>query len=142
MTERQLLSLTANGKSTQEILKNMPSIQLKMIDGNMYSETGKVETMSGVIDQTTGSVSIRAKFPNKHQILRSGGSGTILVPSVMNNCIIVPQKATYEIQDKKFIYVVDSKSTVKSTPIEIFALDDGQNYVVTSGLKVGDKICC
>ena len=140
LTERQLLGLTANGKSSKEILKNMPGIELKMIDGNIYGETGKVETMSGVIDQTTGSVSLRAKFPNKHQTLRSGGSGSVLIPYKMDNCIVIPQKATYEVQDKKFAYVVDSKSTVKSTPIEIFLLDDGQNYVVTSGLKAGDKI--
>jgi RND family efflux transporter, MFP subunit len=140
LTERQLLGLTANGNSSKEILKQMPAIELKMIDGNIYGETGKVETMSGVIDQTTGSVSLRAKFPNKRQTLRSGGSGSVLIPYKMNNCIVIPQKATYEVQDKKFAYVVDSKSTVKNTPIEIFTLDDGQNYVVTSGLKAGDKI--
>ncbi|HJV78159.1 MAG TPA: efflux RND transporter periplasmic adaptor subunit [Paludibacter sp.] len=140
LTERQLLGLTANGNSSKEILKKMPAIELKMIDGNIYGETGKVETMSGVIDQTTGSVSLRAKFPNKRQTLRSGGSGSVLIPYKMDNCIVIPQKATYEVQDKKFAYVVDSKSTVKNTPIEIFTLDDGQNYVVTSGLKAGDKI--
>ncbi len=140
LTERQLLALTANGDSPKEILKNMPDIELKMIDGTMYSETGKVETMSGVIDQTTGSVSLRAKFPNKRQTLRSGGTGSVLIPYKMNNCIVIPQKATYEVQDKKYVYVVDSKSIVKNTIVEIFSLDDGQNYVVTSGLKVGDKI--
>jgi membrane fusion protein (multidrug efflux system) len=140
MTERQLLSLTANGDSPKEILKKMPAIQFKMINGSIYNETGKVETMSGVIDQNTGSVSLRAKFPNKRQLLRSGSTGSVLIPYTMNNGIVIPQKATYEIQDKKFVYVVDSKSTVKSAPIEISPLDDGQNYVVTSGLKVGDKI--
>jgi membrane fusion protein (multidrug efflux system) len=140
MTERQLLSLTANGNSSKEIMSKMPRVELKMIDGNMYNETGKVETMSGVIDQSTGSISLRAKFPNKRQILRSGGSGSVLMPYKMNNCILIPQKATYEVQDKKFAYIVDRKSTVKNTPIEIFSLDDGQNYIVTSGLKAGDKI--
>ena len=140
MTERQLLSLSTNGNSSKDILKKMPSVELKMIDGNLYGETGKVETMSGVIDQTTGSVSVRAKFPNKHQTLRSGGTGAVLIPYKLNDCITVPQSATYEIQDKKFVYVVDNKSTVKSTSVEVFLLDDGKNYVVTSGLNVGDKI--
>lgn len=140
MTERQLLGFTANGTSSKDILSTMPSVQLKLIDGTIYADTGKVETMSGVIDQTTGSVSIRAKFSNKSQILRSGGTGIVLVPANMTDRILVPQKATYEIQDKRFVYVVDDKSTVKSTPIEIFTLDDGQNFVVTSGLKAGDKI--
>ena len=140
LTERQLLSLTANGDSPKEILNKMPRVELKMINGTIYGETGKVETMSGVIDQSTGSVSLRAKFPNKHQSLRSGGTGTVMIPYKMDNCITVPQSATYEIQDKRFVYVVDSKSTVKSTPIETFPLDDGKNYVVTSGLKAGDKI--
>jgi len=140
MTERQLLGLTANGDSPKEILKKMPDVELRMIDGNLYGQTGKVETMSGVIDQSTGSVSVRAKFPNKRHMLRSGGTGSVLIPYKMNNCIVVPQNATYEVQDKKFVYVVDSKSIVKSTPVEIFQLDDGKNYVVTSGLKAGDKI--
>lgn len=140
LTEKQLLDLTANGNSSKEILKKMPAIELKMIDGNIYGETGKVETISGIIDQTTGSVSLRAKFPNKRQILRSGGSGSVLIPYKLDNSIIISQSATYEIQDKKYAYVVDSKSTVKSTPIETFQLDDGKNYVVTSGLKAGDKI--
>nr|WP_321521711.1 efflux RND transporter periplasmic adaptor subunit [uncultured Macellibacteroides sp.] len=140
MTERQLLGFTAKGTSSKDILGTMPSVQLKLIDGTIYADTGKVETMSGVIDQTTGSVSIRARFSNKSQILRSGGTGIVLVPAKMTDCIVIPQKATYEIQDKRFVYVVDDKSTVKSTPIEIFTLDDGQNFVVTSGLKAGDKI--
>ena len=140
MTERQLLGFTAKGTSSKDILSTMPSVQLKLIDGTIYGDTGKVETMSGVIDQTTGSVSIRARFSNKSQILRSGGTGIVLVPAKMTDCIVIPQKATYEIQDKRFVYLVDDKSTVKSTPIEIFTLDDGQNFVVTSGLKVGDKI--
>ncbi|MCE5227293.1 MAG: efflux RND transporter periplasmic adaptor subunit [Porphyromonadaceae bacterium] len=140
MTERQLLGFTAKGTSSKDILSTMPSVQLKLIDGTIYADTGKVETMSGVIDQTTGSVSIRARFSNKSQILRSGGTGIVLVPAKMTDCIVIPQKATYEIQDKRFVYTVDDKSTVKSTPIEIFTLDDGQNFVVTSGLKAGDKI--
>lgn len=140
MTERQLLGFTAKGTSSKDILSTMPSVQLKLIDGTIYGDTGKVETMSGVIDQTTGSVSIRARFSNKSQILRSGGTGIVLVPAKMTDCIVIPQKATYEIQDKRFVYVVDDKSAVKSTPIEIFTLDDGQNFVVTSGLKAGDKI--
>lgn len=140
MTERQLLSLTSSGNSSKEILKSMPDIELKMIDGNIYDNPGKVETMSGVIDQNTGSVSIRAKFSNKRQILRSGSTGTVLIPYKINNCIVIPQKSTYEIQNKRFVYVVENKSTVKNTPIEVLPLDDGQNYVVTSGLKVGDKI--
>jgi membrane fusion protein (multidrug efflux system) len=140
MTEKQLLSLTNNGKSQKEILDNMPKVELKMIDGSIYGENGKIETMSGIIDQSTGTVSIRAKFTNKQKILRSGGTGTIMIPYKMDNCIIIPQKAAYEIQDKKFVYTVNSNSIVKSTPIEIFALDDGKNYVVTSGLKIGDKI--
>ena len=140
MTERQLLGFTAKGTSSKDILSTMPSVQLKLIDGTIYGDTGKVETMSGVIDQSTGSVSIRARFSNKSQILRSGGTGIVLVPAKMTDCIVIPQKVTYEIQDKRFVYVVDDKSAVKSTPIEIFTLDDGQNFVVTSGLKVGDKI--
>lgn len=140
MTERHLLGLTANGDSPKDILKKMPGVELQLIDGSIYREKGKVETMSGVINPGTGSVNLRARFPNNRQTLRSGGTGSILIPYQLDSCIMIPQKATYEIQDKKFVYVVDSTLTVRSTPVEIFSLDDGRNYVVTSGLKVGDKI--
>lgn len=140
MTEKDLLTLVRQGGTTKEILNKMPAIELQLADGSVYTDKGKIETVSGVIEQTTGAVSMRATFPNDKNILRSGGTGSVMLPYTEDNSIVIPQKATFEIQDKKFVYLLTDSSTVKSTEVGTFNLDDGQNYVVTSGLKPGDKI--
>ena len=140
MTERQLLTLIKEGGSQKEILEKMPKVRLQLIDETMYPDSGRVETISGVIDPTTGSVSMRAMFPNEHNVLRSNSTGKVVFPNVLTNVILVPQSATTEIQDKKFVFVVQADNTVKNTEIQVYRLNDGQNYYVTSGLKAGDKI--
>lgn len=140
MTERQLLSMVREGGSTREILDKLPSIRLQLIDGSLYPDSGRVATISGVIDPTTGSVSMRALFPNEHNILRSNSTGNVIFPNPMQDVIMIPQSATTEIQDKRFVYVVQADNTVKNTEIKTFTLDDGQNFFVTAGLKPGDKV--
>ena len=117
MTERQLLSLIHEGGSIKEILEKMPDVQLQLIDGTMYADSGRVETISGVIDQKTGSVNMRALFPNQRNILRSGGTGNVVFPNPMADVIMIPQSATTEIQDKKFVFVVQADNTLKNTEI-------------------------
>ena len=141
LSERELLSLTKGGSSLTEVIKNMPPIQLQFIDGSMYSETGHVETISGVIDNATGSVSLRALFPNPGKLLRSGGTANVVFPNDLTGIFIIPQSATVEIQDKKFVYVVQPDNTVKNTEITVHNISDGQNYYVLSGLNPGDRIC-
>ena len=140
MTERQLLQMIREGGSYKDILAKMPAIQLQLIDGSIYPDSGRVETISGVIDPTTGSVSMRALFPNAHNVLRSNSTGNVIFPNVLPDVILVPQSATTDIQDKKFVYVVQADNTVKNTEIQVYTLNDGQNYYVTGGLKAGDKI--
>lgn len=140
MTERQLLSQIREGGSIKEILERMPDVQLQLIDGTMYADSGRVETISGVIDQTTGSVTMRALFPNKHNVLRSGSTGNVVFPNPMTDVIMIPQSATTEIQDKKFVFVVQPDNTLKNTEIQVFKLNDGKYYYVTEGLKAGDKV--
>lgn len=140
MTEKQLLALTREQGGLNEALKNMPPVTLVLSDGTTYSETGKVSTISGVIDPQTGAVQMRATFSNVQHVLRSGGTGSVLMPNNQKGAIVIPQKATYEIQNKKFVYVVDSKNKVQSREIEVLVQNDGQNYVVSSGLKVGERI--
>ena len=140
MTERQLLQMIREGGSYKEILAKMPKIRLQLIDGTLYADSGRVETISGVIDPTTGSVSMRALFPNAHNVLRSNSTGNVIFPNVLTDVILVPQSATTEIQDKKFVFVVQADNTVKNTEIQVYTLNDGQNYYVTGGLKAGDKI--
>ena len=140
LTEKELLNLIRQDGSQTEFLNSFPAVQLTLADGTLYADSGKIETISGVIDQNTGAVSMRATFPNHGHLLRTGGTGNIQIPYSKENVIVIPQKATYEIQDKKFVYLLQPDNTVKNTEIEILNLNDGQNYVVTAGLKAGDKI--
>lgn len=140
MTEKQLLDLTRSTGGITEAVNKMPAVTLMLADGTKYAESGTVSNVSGVIDQTTGSVNMRATFPNPAHVLRSGGTGSVLVPTHTKDAIVIPQKATYEIQDKKFVYLVGSGNKVKSTEITVLSQNDGQNYVVTSGLKAGDRV--
>lgn len=140
MTEKQLLEMTKAGGTLKEQLEKMPAVELQLADGTTYNENGRIDAVSGVIEQSTGSVSMRAVFPNTNNILRSGGTGNVVFPYTMNDVIVIPQTATQEIQDKKFVYVVGEDNKVKHTEIVVSPLDNGKQYIVTSGLKPGDKI--
>ena len=140
MTEKELLNLTRAGGTLKEQLEKMPAVKLELADGSMYEFEGKIDAVSGVIDQSTGSVSMRAIFPNTKNVLRSGGMANVIFPYTIPNAILVPQNATVEIQDKKFVYVLQPDSTVKYTEIQISPMNDGKSFIVTSGLKANDKI--
>ena len=141
MNEKQLLALTRQKDgSVNSMIGAMPEVQLQLADGTMYPAKGKIETLSGVIDLSTGAVQMRATFPNAQRLLRSGGTGTVLIPSVLASALLIPQSATYEVQDKKFVYVLGDSSKVKNTEITVFPLDNGKQYVVTSGLKPGEQV--
>jgi membrane fusion protein (multidrug efflux system) len=140
VTEKQLMGLTRKSGNTAEILKSFPAVQLKIADGSVYGEAGKIETVSGVIDQSTGSVSMRATFKNPSHLLKSGGSGSVIIPYKSNNIVMIPQSATNEVQDKKYVFVVGADNKVVNTLVEVADLDNGTEYLVTSGLKAGDRI--
>lgn len=139
MTENQVLALSRQNGSLKNIMQSMPEVQLQLSDGSLYPLQGKVDAISGIISSSTGAISLRAVFPNPDRVLRSGGSGNIVFPYEKKNCIVIPQEATYEIQDKIYVYeVVDGKT--KSTPITVFGMNNGLEYVVESGLQTGDII--
>lgn len=139
MTENQLLALTRQYGSMDEALKNMPEATLQLNDNSLYDQPGKIESISGVIDRQTGTVVARAAFPNQSHLLHSGASGSILLPTVYKDCIIIPQGATVQMQDKTLVYkVVDGKAV--STLISVSPVSDGREYVVLDGLKPGDEI--
>ena len=140
MTEKQLLGLTREQGGLSAAISKMPAVSLVLSDGTEYSQSGVVSTVSGVIDSNTGSVQMRATFDNAGHVLRSGGTGSILIPIHQKDAILIPQKATYEIQNKKFVYVVGADNKVQSREIEVLVQNDGQNYVVSNGLKVGARI--
>lgn len=139
LSEKQALSLTSQYSSLDSALISFPEVSLKLNDGSVYSQKGKIDVISGIIDKTTGTVSMRAVFPNTDKRLMSGGSANIIVPYEMKQCIVVPQGGTYEIQNRVFVYkVVDGKAV--STPIEVFEINDGKEYIVLKGLSAGDVI--
>lgn len=140
MTEKQLLALTREQGGINAALSKMPRVKLVLADGSQFSQEGVVSTVSGVIDQTTGSVQMRATFANAGHVLRSGGTGSILVPTHASDAIMVSQKATFDIQNKKFVYVVNKDNTVSQREIEVLPQNDGQTYVVSSGLHAGERI--
>jgi membrane fusion protein (multidrug efflux system) len=118
----------------------MPPVSLLLSDGSEYSEKGKVEIVSGLIDTETGSATFRAAFPNPTGLIRSGGSATIQIPQNLNSVIVIPQSATFELQNKRFAFIVKPDNTVLSASVDTKASDDGQSFIVTKGLKAGDKI--
>jgi membrane fusion protein (multidrug efflux system) len=139
MTESQVLSLTRRHGSLEQALQQMPSIELQLSDGTIYSEKGRIESISGIIDPTTGSVSIRSRFPNHKRLLLSGGSGNVILPHQQEGCLVIPQSATYEIQDKIYAYKLEN-GVAKSQIIGVFEISNGKEYVVESGLMQGDTI--
>ena len=139
MTEKDVLAMTKTSGSVQQAIASMPEVRLQLADGTVYNQPGHVTKMSGMIDAATGSVSMIARFPNPQRLLKSGGSGSVIIPSRSSNTIIVPQSVVSEVQVKLFIYVVGKDNKVKYTEITVAPQNDGKNYVVTSGLKTGDK---
>ena len=139
MTEKDVLAMTKTSGSVQQAIASMPEVRLQLADGTVYNQPGHVTKMSGMIDAATGSVSMIARFPNPQRLLKSGGSGSVIIPSRNDNTIIVPQSVVSEVQNKLFIYVVGKDNKVKYTEITVAPQNDGKNYVVTSGLKTGDK---
>lgn len=134
LTESDLLAATeANGGT-------FPPVQLKMANGEVYPLDGVVESVSGKIDPSTGAARVRAVFDNPDGVLRSGSTGQVLVPQTFENVIVIPQKATFEVQDRKFVYVVGDSAKTVSTPVVVAPLNDGQNYIVTSGLNPGQTV--
>lgn len=129
----------AQGKTQAEKIKNLPHVNLRLSDESLYSEKGKIQTISGIIDISTGSANFRAEFPNHQGKLRSGASGKVIIPEQIMEAVIIPQKATFAQQDKILVYKLQGDS-VKQTIVFVTELSDGKNYMVTDGLSDGDLI--
>ncbi len=139
LSESQVLSLRRQYGALENALAEMPDVELQLSDGTIYSEKGRIEAISGIIDPTTGTVTLRAKFPNKKRLLISGGSGTIILPHRQEGCVVIPQHATFEVQDKTYAYqIVDGMA--KTRIISVFEINNGKEYIVQSGLMPGDTI--
>lgn len=139
--EKQVLEMTENGSvALSKALSEMPAVKLKLSDGSYYSEEGKFSTITGLLDNATGSATVRVQFPNRNGMLRSGSTGSVVIPMHVDGVILIPQKATTEIQDVKYAYVVGEGNKVEARPIEVLSNNDGQNYAVVSGLNDGERI--
>lgn len=141
LNEKDILELTDGGtKSLAEAIESMPAVNLVLATGTEYPLQGKVATVSGVIDNTTGSASVRALFDNPSGMLRSGNTGQVTIPVTTHDAIMIPQKATFEIQDLKYVFTLNDSNVTVTTPIQVLPLNDGKQYVVTSGLNAGDRV--
>ena len=139
ISDNEAISLIGNYGSFDQFIAHAPSVTLKLSNGDTYKSEGRISAMSGTVKSTTGAVSLRATFPNPQHLLHDGGSGTILMPTRRNDCITIPQEATYELQNRTFVYkIVDGKT--KATAVTLFPPNDGHDYIVEEGLQVGDTI--
>ncbi|MFH6936659.1 efflux RND transporter periplasmic adaptor subunit [Flavobacterium sp. FlaQc-30] len=142
MNEKALLNFTKDntGISLSQKIKSLPDVSLLLSDGSTYDQKGKIETVNGLINTETGTVNIRARFSNPKGIIRSGSSTTIRIPSDVKDAMIIPQSATFELQDKIFAVVVGKDGKTKNVNITILENTAKNYYVVTSGLNAGDEI--
>lgn len=139
LTESLVLFLRKNSKLSEDNDDSDFEIKFKLADGTMYDKDGDVDAESGIVDSTTGAITFRAKFPNPDGVIRSGGAGSVVIPVTLKDRIVIPQTATYELQDKVFVYKFEDGKAV-STPIKLLPFYDGTSYIVTEGLKIGDVI--
>lgn len=131
--------LTAEGKTLQEKIKNFPPVKLRMVNGEVYAEKGKMETVTAQVDPSTGTVSFRAIFPNPNRLLANGSSGTILIPKTYEKAALIPEISTYERQGKVYAYKIQGDTL--AAPVVIDVKDRIDNVIIVeSGVKVGDKI--
>jgi len=140
--EKEFLTITKGleGKTLQDKFTKLPGVSLILADNSIYEQQGRIETASGLVDSQTGAVNVRANFPNAEGLLRSGGSGMVRIPQVVDSVIIIPQKTAYELQGKHFVYVVGAGNKVHNTEIEVLEANLKDSYIVTSRLNAGDQI--
>ncbi|MEE1147603.1 MAG: efflux RND transporter periplasmic adaptor subunit [Bacteroidaceae bacterium] len=140
LNESELLKLAREYGSIDSAVVNMPPVRLLLVDGSEYEEVGKVESVSGVVDRSTGSVQLRAVFNNPNKLLHSGSTGNVIIPATFENVIVVPAAATVQTQDKFNVFIVDENGIAHSQLITINEKDGGNEFIVTSGLKGGEEI--
>ena len=140
--EKQLLDFLASspGESLDDKIKNIPQATLILANSTEYPEKGRTTMASGMISTQTGSATFKAIFPNREGLIRSGGSATIRIPEVIQNIFVIPQSATYELQNKYFVYRVDSANKVVAVAIDPVPTDDGKSFLIKKGINRDDRI--
>jgi len=139
VTEKDMLAMSKNAGGMNAAIANFPSVKLLLADGTEYGHEGRVAKASGVVDPATGTIQMIARFSNPERLLKSGGSGSVIINRSDSKSIVIPQSVVTQVQDKKFVYVLGKDNKVKYTEITVNPQNDGNNFIVTSGLNVGDK---
>ena len=142
LSQQQLASFLNkyDGPQVNDKFRNMPEVSLTLADGTVYAVKGKIETLSGVLNASTGAANFKAVFPNPEAKLWSGASAVLNIPTAVNDAILIPKSATFELQGKHFVFKVDPGNVVHNTPIGIMDAVTEKDYVVTSGVESGDRI--
>ena len=140
ISEAQLLNMTRESGSKEAAIGGMPDVTLLLVDGSEYPYKGKVESVSGVVDRSTGTVQVRAVFDNPDKLLLSGSTGYVVIPTVFKDKIVIPATATVQMQDKFKVYIVDKDNIAHEQLVETEPISNGKDYVIKDGLKVGDII--
>lgn len=135
LSERDLMEMGGSAS-----VRSLPPVKLQLADGSYYPVEGHVATVSGVIDSRTGAASARALFDNPGGVLRSGNTGKVVFPHSNTGVLLVPQTATFEQQDYRYVYVLDENNVANPVAITVDPNSDGRTFVVTSGLNAGDRI--
>ena len=139
ISENQSLDLISQYGSISEFIAKAPAVSLRLSNGQEYAQEGRISAVSGTVDSQTGAVTLRATFPNSGHLLHNGGSATVVLPTHRRQCIVIPQEATYELQNRSFVYRVINGKT-KATPVTLFSQNNGKEYIVEEGLNAGDTI--
>ncbi len=139
MNEKDILEMTKTAGSMSNAIAKMPPVKLQLTDGSLFNEEGRIHKVSGVIDPTTGAVQIIARFPNPQGLLKSGGSSSLIVPRASTDEILIPQECVLEVQDKHFVYLLGKDNKARYTEIKVDPQTNGTQYIVTEGVKAGDK---
>jgi len=146
MNERELLRMVqttgagTRDEALRERIEDLPDANLVLSDGTTYGRSGDISLASGHINTETGAASFRARFPNPEKMLRNGATGTLQIPYRRDSSIVVPKSATYEVQNKRFVYRVTDSSTVQSAEIQVSPRSTARLFVVNEGLSPGDRI--